>query len=152
MKNLLFLAAIATISFSCKSTINPDNLPKPLPERPKENPDKGNLTEQEAQEMENLKSEILTMAKSEKCTNTTDWKSVGLGVKACGGPVSYIAYSVKIDEAKFLEKVDLYNQKSTEYNKKYNLVSDCMLVMPPEKIECENGNPVFKYSKSDSVE
>lgn len=148
MKNLLFLAAIATISFSCKSTINPDNLPKPLPERPKENPDKGNLTEQESQEMETLKAEILAISKSEKCTNGSDWKSVGLGVKACGGPASYIAYSVKIDEAKFLEKVDLYNQKSTEYNKKYNLISDCMLVMPPEQIQCINGSPVFKYSSA----
>jgi hypothetical protein len=145
MKNLLFLAAIATISFSCKSTINPDNLPKPFPERPTENPDNGSLTQQEAQEMENLKSEILAMAKSEKCSNSADLKSVGLGVKACGGPVSYIAYSTKIDEAKFMEKVNLYNQKSTEYNKKYNLVSDCMLILPPEKIECENGNPIFKY-------
>lgn len=148
MKNLLFLFAIATLSFSCKPTIIPDNLPKPLPERPKENPDKGNMTLQEAQEMENLTSEILAISKSEKCTNGSDWKSVGLGVKACGGPVSYIAYSAKIDEAKFLEKVNLYNQKSTEYNKKYNLISDCMLVMPPEKIECINGSPVFKYSSA----
>ena len=148
MKNLLFLFAIATLSFSCKPTIIPDNLPKPLPERPKENPDKGNMTLQEAQEMENLTSEIFAISKSEKCTNGSDWKSVGLGVKACGGPVSYIAYSAKIDEAKFLEKVNLYNQKSTEYNKKYNLISDCMLVMPPEKIECINGSPVFKYSSA----
>ena len=148
MKNLLFLFAIATLSFSCKPTIIPDNLPKPLPERPKENPDKGNMTLQEAQEMENLTSEILAISKSEKCTNGSDWKSVGLGVKACGGPVSYIAYSAKIDEAKFLEKVNLYNQKSTEYNKKYNLISDCMLVMPPEKIECIKGSPVFKYSSA----
>ena len=148
MKNLLFLFAIATLSFSCKPTIIPDNLPKPLPERPKENPDKGNMTLQEAQEMENLTSEIFAISKSEKCTNGSDWKSVGLGVKACGGPVSYIAYSSKIDEANFLEKVNLYNQKSTEYNKKYNLISDCMLVMPPEKIECINGSPVFKYSSA----
>lgn len=148
MKNLLFLFAIATLSFSCKPTIIPDNLPKPLPERPKENPDKGNMTLQEAQEMENLTSEILAISKSEKCTSGSDWKTVGLGVKACGGPVSYIAYSAKIDEAKFLEKVNLYNQKSTEYNKKYNLISDCMLVMPPEKIECVNGSPVFKYSSA----
>lgn len=148
MKNLLFLAAIATISFSCKSTINPDNLPKPLPEIPKDNPDNGSLTAEESQEMETLKAEILAISKSEKCTNSSDWKSVGLCVKACGGPVSYIAYSVKIDEAKFLEKVDLYNQKATEYNKKYNLTSDCMLIMPPEKIECVNGSPVFKYSSA----
>jgi len=145
MKNLLFIATIATLSFSCKSTVNPDNLPKPLPERPQENPDNGNLTKEESQEMETLKSEITAMSKSEKCTNGADWKTVGLGVKACGGPVSYIAYSNKIDEFKFLEKINLYNQKSTEYNKKYNLVSDCMLILPPEKIECENGNPVFKY-------
>lgn len=152
MKNLLFLAAIATISFSCKSTINPDNLPKPLPERPKENSDNGNLTQQEAQEMENLKSEILTLANSVECNNATDWKSVGLGAKACGGPVEYIAYSNKIDEKTFLGKVEIYNQKSTEYNKKYNLMSDCMLVMQPENIVCENGKLVFKYSTSDSAE
>lgn len=144
MKNLLCLAIIATISFSCKSTINPDTLPKPLPQRPTENPENGNLTQQEAEEMQNLKSEIITLSQSEKCSNATDWKSVGLGVKACGGPVEYIAYSNKIDEAKFLEKVNLYNQKSTEYNKKYNLVSDCMLVVQPENIVCENGKPVFK--------
>ncbi|WP_312822329.1 hypothetical protein [Epilithonimonas sp.] len=144
MKNLLYLAIIATISLSCKSTINPDTLPKPLPQRPTENPENGNLTQQEAEEMQNLKSEILALSQSENCSNATDWKSVGLGVKACGGPVEYIAYSNKIDEAKFLEKVNLYNQKSTEYNKKYNLVSDCMLVMQPENIVCENGKPVFK--------
>ena len=144
MKNLLFLFAIATLSFSCKPTIIPDNLPKPLPERPKDNPDNGSLTAEESQEMETLKAEILAISKSEKCTNGSDWKSVGLGVKACGGPVSYIAYSAKIDEAKFLEKVNLYNQKSTEYNKKYNLMSDCMLVMQPENIVCENNKPVFK--------
>lgn len=145
MKNILFLAAIATLSLSCKSTVNPDNLPKPLPERPQENPDNGSLTKEESQEMENLKAGILAMSKSEKCTNGSDWKTVGLGVKACGGPVEYIPYSTKIDEKSFLEKVDYYNQKSTEYNKKYNLVSDCMLILPPEKIECENGNPFFKY-------
>ncbi|MPS74855.1 MAG: hypothetical protein E2590_17115 [Chryseobacterium sp.] len=142
MKNLLFCLGIITVSFSCKSTIDPDTLPKPFPQRPIDMP--GNLTQEESSEMENLKSEILTMAKSEKCTNPADWKTIGLGAKACGGPVNYIAYSNKIDEAKFLEKVNLYNQKSADYNKKYNLVSDCMLVMQPENIVCENEKPVFK--------
>ncbi|PZU86725.1 MAG: hypothetical protein DI529_08405 [Chryseobacterium sp.] len=144
MKNLLFCLGIIALLSSCKSTINPDTLPKPLPQRPTENPDNGNLTQQEAEEMQNLKSEILALSQSEKCTNAADWKSIGLGVKACGGPVEYIAYSNKINEAKFLEKVNLYNQKSADYNKKYNLVSDCMLVMQPESIVCENEKPVFK--------
>ncbi|MDP9957328.1 hypothetical protein J2X97_002997 [Epilithonimonas hungarica] len=142
MKKLWFCLGIIMVSFSCKSTINPDTLPKPLPERPVD--DAGNLTQQESSEMENLKSEILAMAKSEKCTNPADWKTIGLGAKACGGPVSYIAYSNKIDEVKFLEKVNLYNQRAADYNKKYNLVSDCMLVMQPENIVCENEKPVFK--------
>lgn len=144
MKNLIFLSLISTFALSCKPVNTVENLPKPLPERPKANPESGSLTTEESKEMDDLKSEITALANREKCTNSSDWKTVGLGVKACGGPVSYIAYSNKIDEITFLEKVDLYNQKSSEYNKKYNLVSDCMLVMQPENIVCENEKPVFK--------
>ncbi len=144
MKNLILLSSFSIFLFSCKPVNNVENLPKPLPERPKENSKNGNLTPKESQEMENLKAEITTLANSEKCTNPADWKTIGLGVKSCGGPISYIAYSNKIDVKTLLEKVDLYNQKSIEYNKKYNLVSDCMLVMQPENIVCENGKPVFK--------
>lgn len=132
------------MSFACKPVNTVDNLPKPLPERPKGNPENGNLTVQESDEMNVLKAEITAMANSEKCTDPADWKTVGLGVKACGGPVSYVAYSNKIDETAFLEMVELYNQRSTDYNKKYNLVSDCMLVTQPENIVCENDRPVFK--------
>lgn len=144
MKNLILLSLFSIFAFSCKPVNTLENLPKPLPERPKENSESGNLTSEESKEMEILKAKITTLAKSEKCTNPADWKTVGLGVKACGGPVSYIAYSNKIDVKTLLEKVDLYNQKSIEYNKKYNLVSDCMLVMQPENIVCENEKTVFK--------
>lgn len=144
MKNLILLSLVSVFAFACKPSYTADNLPKPLPERPKDDAPSSGLTEEESREMENLKSEITMLANSEKCSNPADWKTVGLGVKACGGPVSYIAYSTKIDEKAFLEKVELYNQRSTEYNKKYNLVSDCMLVMQPENIVCENEKPVFK--------
>lgn len=144
MKNLILLSLVSVFAFACKPSYTADNLPKPLPERPKDDAPNSGLTEEESREMENLKSEITMLANSEKCSNPADWKTVGLGVKACGGPVSYIAYSTKIDEKAFLEKVELYNQRSTEYNKKYNLVSDCMLVMQPENIVCENEKPVFK--------
>ncbi len=140
----MLLCLLSIFALSCKPAYTADNLPKPLPERPKNNPENGALSKDESQEMETLKAEITALANSEKCNNATDWKSVGLGVKACGGPVSYIAYSNKIDEKDFLEKVDFYNQKSTEYNKKYNLQSDCMLVIAPENIVCENERPVFK--------
>lgn len=144
MNKLILLGVFSLFVFSCKPSYTADNLPKPLPERQKDEIPTSGLTVEESKEMENLKNEIKTLASSEKCSNPADWKTVGLGVKACGGPVSYIAYSNKIEEKIFLEKVDLYNQKSSEYNKKYNLVSDCMLVMQPENIVCENDKPVFK--------
>lgn len=144
MKNLIVLSLVSLIAFSCKPAYTADNLPKPLPERPKDNTAIGAMSKEESNEMEYLKAEIIALADSEKCTNPADWKTVGLGVKACGGPIAYIAYSNKIDEKTFLEKVDSYNQKMSGYNKKYNLVSDCMLVMQPENIACESDRPVFK--------
>ena len=144
MTNVLILSVLSVFAISCKPAYTEDNLPKPLPERPVDNSGSGALSKEESQEMDDLKAEITVLADSEKCSNPADWKTVGLGVKACGGPVSYIAYSNKIDEKAFLEKVDLYNQKMTGYNKKYNLTSDCMLVMQPENIVCENDKPVFK--------
>lgn len=144
MRNLIALSLISVFAFSCKPAYTADNLPKPLPERPKDNAGVGALSKEESQEMDDLKAEITSLADSEKCTNAAEWKTVGLGLKACGGPVSYIAYSNKIDEKSFLEKVNFYNQKADGYNKKYNLVSDCMLVMQPENIVCENDKPVFK--------
>ena len=138
MKKLVLLSLVSLFALSCKPTYTADNLPKPLPERPKDDAPSNGLTAEESKELESLKTEITTLASSEKCSNSADWKTVGLGVKACGGPVEYIAYSIKIDEKSFLEKVDVYNQKSVEYNKTYNLMSDCMLVMQPENIVCEN--------------
>ena len=144
MKNLLILSVVTLATFSCKPSYTADNLPKPLPERPAEEIPNNGLSEEESTEMQRLNAEIKALASSEKCTNSADWKTVGLGVKACGGPVEYIAYSIKMNEKSLLEKVEFYNQKSVEYNKKYNLMSDCMLVMQPENIVCENDKPVFK--------
>ncbi len=144
MKNLITLSLFSAFILSCKPAYTADNLPKPLPERAKDSSENMAMTPEESKEMNDLKSEITAIANSEKCSNTADWKTVGLGVKSCGGPVSYIAYSNKIDEKSFLEKVNLYNQKAAEYNKKYNLTSDCMLVTQPENIACENEKPVFK--------
>ena len=140
----MLLSLVSAFALSCKPAYTADNLPKPLPERPKDNAAIGAMSKEESNEMEYLKAEIITLADSEKCTNPADWKTVGLGVKACGGPVTYIAYSNKIDEKAFQDKVASYNQKSAGYNKKYNLMSDCMLVMQPENIACENDKPVFK--------
>ncbi len=96
-------------------------------------------------ELEELYAEIKSLASSQTCTNSSDWDFVALGSKPCGGPWEYIAYSNKIDVPDFLDKVKQYNQLQEEYNIEYNAYSDCMYVVAPNDVVCENGNPVFVY-------
>lgn len=144
MNKVFPLIVISFLAFSCKSAYTTENLPKPLPQRPIQNENSDTLTAEESKELDSLKTNITTIASGEKCVNAAEWKSIGIGVKPCGGPVAYLAYSIKIDEKDFLEKVDFYNQKMDAYNKKYNLTSDCMLVAQPANIVCEGDKAVFK--------
>ncbi|TCC88159.1 hypothetical protein EZ428_20775 [Pedobacter frigiditerrae] len=96
-------------------------------------------------EMSSLKIEIDKMSSQVSCDQAIDWKFVTIGSKACGGASGYVAYSVKIDEKLFLDKVDLYTQKQKAFNIKWGVVSDCSLIMPPKAVECINGKPKFVY-------
>ena len=101
--------------------------------------------ESDEQEMSSLRKEIDKMAEQVSCDNSADWKFVAIGSKACGGATGYIAYSVKIDEALFLKKVAMFNQKQKAFNVKWNMMSDCMAPAPPKTIECVNGKPKLVY-------
>lgn len=97
------------------------------------------------QEMSILKNEIDKLSTQLSCDQAVDWKIAAIGSKACGGASGYIAYSVKVDEKLFLEKVTLYTQKQKAFNVKWGIVSDCSLIMPPKAVECVNGKPKFVY-------
>lgn len=101
--------------------------------------------EQEAQNLEQLFSEIESMATSENCSDSAEWTFTGYGSKACGGPMGYIAYSTKIDTELFLEKVEKHRAAQKEFNQKWGIASDCSVPQQPAGISCENGNPVFEY-------
>lgn len=96
-------------------------------------------------EMSNLRKEIEKMSNQVSCENPADWKFVAIGSKPCGGAAGYIAYSNKINEALFLEKVAIFNQKQQAFNVKWNLISDCMALLPPKSIDCVNGKPKLVY-------
>lgn len=96
-------------------------------------------------EMSNLRKEIDKMSEQISCDNSVDWKFTGIGSKACGGVVGYVAYSTKIDETLFLQKVAMFNQKQKAFNVKWNLISDCMAPVSPKSVECNNGKPQFVY-------
>lgn len=104
-----------------------------------------NSKEEDALEIANLRTEIDKLSEQIVCENSVDWKFVAIGDKACGGPLGYVAYSTKIDEAMFLKKVALYAQLQKAFNVKWGVVSDCMFMTPPKSVECVNGKPKLVY-------
>ena len=64
---------------------------------------------------------------------------MAMGAKACGGPTRFIIYSLsKTDEKILAEKVKTYTDFQKELNTKYNRISDCAMVLPPN-VDCVNG-------------
>lgn len=94
--------------------------------------------------LELLEKEIVALSESVSCTNSNEWKFTEMGSKACGGPTRYIAYHQSV-ERKFLELVDQYTFQQQEYNRRNNVMSDCMLVAAPRSVTCEGGKPILVY-------
>jgi hypothetical protein len=83
-------------------------------------------------------NEITNYVKDVSCTTDSDCKSVGLGVKGCGGPISYLPYStITIDEKLLQTKAEYLVNAYKTYNTKYEIMSDCMLTIPKD-LKCVN--------------
>jgi len=123
----------ALVSCSTSKNVN-TNLPKDISERPA---DEDSQKYEQAQ-LDKLKASIESEASREKCTNASEWTFAPMGAKACGGPQQYIAYPKKI-ETTILPRIEEYTQKVKAFNEKYNITSDCMMVMPPTSVKCING-------------
>lgn len=146
MKNqLLKISAItfclSLFAVSCKTVVNDDsNLPKDISERPADE----NSQKYDQARLEKIESTIEEEIAKEECSNAVGWTFSPMGSKACGGPVSYIAYPKKI-ESTLLPKIEFYKNAMSEYNKKYNITSDCMMPAEPTGVKCENGKAVLVY-------
>lgn len=127
---------------SCKSAQNndPAEMPKDISERPA---DESSQKYDEAQ-LDKLKASIESTITKEKCTNASDWTFSPIGTKACGGPVSYIAYPKK-NEATILPKIEEYTQKMADFNKKYSITSDCMMAAEPTGVKCQSEKAILIY-------
>lgn len=73
-----------------------------------------------------------SLARAEGCGAAAECRTAALGVKACGGPKEYLVYcSASTDSVALASAVDLVNTMEREFNERYNLVSDCMLLLEP---------------------
>ena len=124
--NFIGIALLIGICFSC-------------------NDDDALTQEQQAQNLDQMFSEIEILATSENCDDSAEWTFTSYGSKACGGPLGFIAYPINIGTELFLKKIEEYTTAQQEFNQKWGIVSDCSVPSQPSEIICENGRPVFEY-------
>ncbi|SEL74980.1 hypothetical protein [Parapedobacter koreensis] len=103
--------------------------------------------EAESLQLEALRQEVDSLAAQYSCADVEQWRFTAIGEKACGGPAGFIAYSTQMDTTAFLIKVATYTELQKEYNRKWDVVSDCMLLLPPDRIICEGGKPKLVWDE-----
>ncbi len=141
MRNTLIILLTAIVLHSCgskKAADNPENFPKDIALKPE-----NNVSQQLDKELMTAKiKEIDSLIATVSCSDPEDWTFAAIGSKPCGGPSSYIAYPKK-DEDQILLKIQQFTALQSAFNKKYRLMSDCMMVQPPAGIKCEEGKAVL---------
>jgi hypothetical protein len=82
--------------------------------------------------IERIKREAHAIARVGGCTAASECKTIGIGVKACGGPEDYIVYCPKSTDVPALErKVAEVERAQKAYNEKHQMMSTCEYRTPP---------------------
>lgn len=90
-------------------------------------------------------NELIQIAESVSCDESTNWAFVAVGHKPCGGPTQYIAYPLSINTASFLDKVENYTKSHQAFNRRWDVSSDCAFVVEPSEITCVDNKAVLVY-------
>ena len=86
-----------------------------------------------------MKAEILALIDEPRCSHAFDCASIAIGSKPCGGPWTYLVYSITNADVSALEaQVNEYNEFNSAVNERHSVASDCMLVTEP-RIDCVKG-------------
>lgn len=109
---------------------------------------KENQQNKDQEKLEQLYIKIKNLAESSTCGGTTNYelKFTPAGSRACGGPSAHLAYSSSINVDEFEDLVKKYTTMQADYNKKWNIVSPCDIIIAPSGVKCENGKPVLVYA------
>lgn len=85
------------------------------------------------------KQEILNYIQSFSCANATGCLSIAFGAKPCGGPREFLVYPNTVDQTTLEIMVNEYYEMDHQYNIETGAISDCMVVSPPNNVNCVNG-------------
>jgi hypothetical protein len=82
--------------------------------------------------LDSLRSVVQQLVGEATCNDVGECRLIGFGAKPCGGPASYLVFSiVTTDSVELASTVEQYNARQEELNGKLGLISDCALVEPP---------------------
>lgn len=104
----------------------------------------------DAGRMSTLESAIKNMTANPVCESDADCRAIGFGAKACGGPKSFLYYSIRtLDETSLKTQVEEYNALARKRNRESGAISDCSIVEPQiprcvaaaGKKKCQGTNP-----------
>lgn len=137
---IALISAFTISSCASSNSGNSTNLPIDIADRPADESSK----KYDEANLDKLKSIIESEIAKEKCTAASEWTFAPMGSKACGGPVSYIAYPKKL-ETSVLRKIEHYTQTMSDFNKKYGITSDCMMAAEPTGVRCQAEKAVLIY-------
>lgn len=86
-----------------------------------------------------LARQIQALIGQAPCDDTRQCRAVGIGVKSCGGPASYLAWSNKHTPAQELDAlVERHKQASQREDRQQGRVSNCAIV-PAPGAQCVKG-------------
>jgi hypothetical protein len=109
-------------------------------------PEDGSETqEREFEDLQRARIELEQIAQTTACTDGGECRAVAFGSKPCGGPWSYLAYNSSLESTDFLDRIAQYNAAEDAYNLKWGVVSDCMAVGPPTRLDCVDGQCTAIY-------
>jgi hypothetical protein len=86
-----------------------------------------------------LRGSILAQVAQAPCAAASVCRTIGLGVKPCGGPQQYLIYSTAAtDSVRLTREVARYNEAESRRNRERGLVSDCRALLRP-RVSCVSG-------------
>jgi hypothetical protein len=89
--------------------------------------------QREAKAIEALKEQARYLNTQDlSCESVNDCQAMELGSKACGGPKAYLVVSMKNNNyTRVATLATATVDREDAYNRKYRVISDCMMIMPP---------------------
>ncbi len=89
------------------------------------------------EDAERLRAEIIGLIGDAECNNLVNCRVIGLGVRPCGGPEEYLAYSTWARRDEIQTRALEYNFLREELLSKERISGTCV-VLPEPKAACIN--------------